>query len=221
MLNAKQLKAKYDSDYRDGKFGGPAYTHRWIIDIMRPKAGGRLLDIGCGQGHLLARAAEAGMSTYGIDISGEAIKRARENSPSSTLVCGDAHGLIWDDGYFDYITNIGSLEHFLEPERCLGEMRRVLKAGGRACIMLPNAHYYRHLINKALKKKEPTSYQEIERFAPLGEWSRLLEGNGFSVDKIYKYNKFNRSKWLILLRSLTVPLKLSHHFVFMVRKAEA
>jgi ubiquinone/menaquinone biosynthesis C-methylase UbiE len=220
MSTTNTSKVRYEKDYKDGKFGGPAYTHRWIIELLKPRAGGRLLDVGCSQGNLLAEASRAGLETYGVDISDEAIKRARENSPSSETVCGDAHKLAWGDGYFDYITNIGSLEHFLEPEKCLKEMKRVLKPGGKACIMLPNLHYYRHVINKAFKNEEPTSYQEIERFASLDEWSGMLRDNGFEVEKVHKYNKFNRSKWLILLRSIVVPLKLSHHFVFICGKGE-
>lgn len=211
-------KAKYEADYADGKFGGPDYTHQWILKLLRPEKNKRLLDIGCSQGYLVGEAGKLGLATFGVDISEEAIKIARKNSPSSEIICADAHALKWKDEYFDYITNIGSLEHFENPEECLNEMKRVIKRDGVACIMLPNLYYYRHIINKVLRKEDPTSYQAIERFASLGEWSKMLEDNGFKIKKVYKYNKFNRSRLLVLIRSIVVPLFLSHHFVFMCAK---
>ena len=58
----------------------------------------------------------------------------------------------------------------------------------------------------------------IERFASLSEWTEMLDDNGFIVEKVYKYNKFNRNKLLVFLRSLMIPVQLSHHFVFICRK---
>lgn len=217
-ISASDIKIAYNRDYRDKKFGGPDYTHKWILKLLHPYKGKRLLDIGCGQGMLLKEAERLGLVTYGIDISSEAIKIAKENSPSSQIVCDDAHRLLWQDDYFDYITNIGSLEHFGEPKACLKEMKRVMKDDGRACLMLPNLYYYRNIINKLFHGKEPTSYQVIERFTSLKEWAKLIEDSGFKIDKIYKYNKFNRPKWLIFIRSIIIPLYFSHHFLFICSK---
>jgi len=158
------------------------------------------------------------LDTCGIDISSEATKAAKINSPLSEIVCNDAHDLKWADNHFDYITNIGSLEHFHDPDGCLREMKRVLKPAGLVCIMLPNLYYYRHIINKTLKNEDPTSYQEIERFASLKEWKQFLEKNGFVITRVHKYNKFNRSKAMVFIRSFLIPIYLSHHFVFMCRK---
>jgi len=213
------IKARYDKDYKDRKFGGEGRTPKWILELLSPVKGSRLLDIGCGQGFLLKEAQRLGLASYGIDISSEAIKLAGVNSPSSEVVCGDAHRLDWDDDYFDYITNIGSLEHFEKPELCLKEMKRVINKDGKACVMLPNLYYYRHIIDKLLSNKAPTSYQAIERFASLGRWTAFIEDNGFRIERVYKYNKFNRPKWFILLRSLVIPLRLSHHFVFICRRS--
>ena len=220
LISIEDVTAGYDRDYRDKKLGGPDFTHEWILKLLRPKTGKRLLDIGCGQGLLLKEAERLGLVTFGIDISSEAARLARENSPSSDISCGDAHRLGWEDGYFDYVTNIGSLEHFHHPELCLREMHRVMADGGRACVMLPNIHYYRHVINKFLRKKEPTSYQTIERFATLGEWSKLLEDNRLRIIDVHKYNKFNRPKFMVLLRTLIIPTYLSHHFVFLCSKKQ-
>ena len=218
MKQVEEIAASYDRDYRDGKFGGPGLTHRWILKLLSPEAGKRLLDIGCAQGYLLKEAGAAGLATYGIDISSEAVNTARGNSPSSEIRCADACRLDWEDGYFDYITNIGSLEHFREPALCLYEMRRVMKEDGMACIMLPNLYYYRNVLDKLFMKKEPTSHQLIERFASLGEWSRFIENSGLSIQRVHKYNKFNRPALSRFLRSVFIPAGFSHHFAFICKK---
>jgi len=218
MKNTQESKNSYNRDYKDGKFGGPSFTHRWILDLLKVKPETTLLDIGCGQGLLLYEAQKKGLKTHGIDISDEAVNTARTNSPQSEIMCGNATKLPWGNNTFDYITNIGSLEHFDNPESCLAEMKRTLKPEGEAAVMLPNLYYYRHIFDKFLKGKNPTSYQTIERFAKRTVWHDFLEQNGFKVKRIHKYNKFNRSKFEIWLRSVVVPLDLSHHFVFICKK---
>ena len=218
MKSIKEVKTSYDRDYKDGKFGGPSLTHRWILDLLKVKPEKKLLDIGCGQGLLLHEAQKKGLKTYGIDISSEAVKLARVNSPESDLVCGDAAKLPWENAKFDYITNIGSLEHFRDPEGCLSQMKRTLKPEGEAVVMLPNLYYYRHIMDKLFRGKNPTSYQAVERFAKRTVWQDLLEKNGFKVERVHKYNKFNRNRFMIWLRTITVPLDFSHHFVFICKK---
>ena len=69
MLTTDEIKREYDRDYRDRKFGGPDYTHKWIPKLLCPDKGKRLLDIGCSQGYLMAEAGKLGLLTFGIDIS--------------------------------------------------------------------------------------------------------------------------------------------------------
>ena len=97
-------------------------------------------------------------------------------------------------------------------------MRRTLRPDGEAAVMLPNLYYYRYILDKIFKAKNPTSYQTIERFAKRRVWQDLLEKNGFKIDKIYKYNKFNRSRLMVWIRNIIIPLELSHHFVFICSK---
>lgn len=210
--------ADYNKSFQDKKFGGPGSIHGWILDLLDVKPGRTLLDIGCGQGLLLREADKRGLKTWGIDIAGEACDISRINSPNSEIICGNAQILPWQGDFFDYITNIGSLEHFLDPESSLIHMRRTLKQDGRAALMLPNLYYYRYLLDRFFKGKEPTSYQLIERFAKRKVWQDLLERNGFKITRIHKYNKLNRSKLMVWIRNVLIPLDFSHHFVFILSK---
>ena len=218
MVSINEVKTRYDQDYKDGKFGGPGFLHRWILDLLSIEDSKNLLDIGCGQGFLLREARARGLKTFGIDVSKEAVAIAKRNSPDSVIICDNAEKLSWQDNSFDYITNIGSLEHFLSPENCLKEMRRTLKPDGEAVIMLPNLYYYRHILDKIFKGKSPTSYQAVERFEKRKVWQDFLDKNGFQIISVHKYNKFNRKKLMVWIRSIIIPIDFSHHFVFICRK---
>ena len=52
-----------------------------LIEKLDPKPGERVLDLGCGTGHLTAQIAERGAETIGIDSSASMIAQARQNYP--------------------------------------------------------------------------------------------------------------------------------------------
>ena len=97
----------------------------------------RLLDVGCGTGHLL-RMIGAALPTeaklFGIDLSPHYVARAREVLPRDldfSLVCDNAEKLPFTDGSFDAVTSVYLL-HEVPPEvrsRILSEMARVARPG--------------------------------------------------------------------------------------------
>jgi ubiquinone/menaquinone biosynthesis C-methylase UbiE len=98
----------------------------------------RLLDVGCGTGHLLrmlGAALPAEAKLYGIDLSPHYVARAREVLPRDldvSLICDNAEKLPFSDGSFDAVTSIFLL-HEVPAEvraRILGEMSRVARRGG-------------------------------------------------------------------------------------------
>jgi S-adenosylmethionine decarboxylase len=78
----------------------------------------------------------------GIDISKPTIERARDEFRGAPLcVAGaDVRALPFQDGSFDAIYSMGTIEHFAETEQAVGELLRVLKPGGRAIVGVPNRH---------------------------------------------------------------------------------
>ena len=57
-----------------------------LIDLLDPQPGERILDLGCGTGHLTAKIAERGAEVIGLDASASMIAQARQNYPKLKFV---------------------------------------------------------------------------------------------------------------------------------------
>jgi 2-polyprenyl-3-methyl-5-hydroxy-6-metoxy-1,4-benzoquinol methylase len=117
-----------------GKMSGdPAYAA--VIDLMGPRKQGRLLDIGCGEGHLLALVcvARPGISLYGVDHDTSRVQRARQamaGQPDWELVAGDARQLTLPRA--DVIACLDVL-HYMPPaeqDELLARLAALLEPGG-------------------------------------------------------------------------------------------
>jgi SAM-dependent methyltransferase len=96
----------------------------------------RVLEVGCGGGNVLERVPGR---RVGIDLSPFILKKARARLGHDALLArGDAMALPFADGAFDRVFCSEVLEHVLEPEAVVREMRRVLAAGGHAVVSVPN-----------------------------------------------------------------------------------
>lgn len=113
-----------------------------LLDILRKAGHGdfrdaNLLDVACGGGYFIKHAGKAFRFVVGCDISRAALCEAYQHSPSSLVVQANAESLPFADAHFDYVTCLGSLEHFLAPGRALLEMQRVIKPNGSLLILVP------------------------------------------------------------------------------------
>jgi SAM-dependent methyltransferase len=114
------------------------------ISVMWLHAGarGRLLDIGSGDGWLVAHMRELGWDAEGLDFDAGAIRAAR--SRGVVVHQGSLHEQRFPDRSFDAITMSHSIEHLHDPLAWLQETRRVLKQGGRLAIATPNSRSLSH-----------------------------------------------------------------------------
>lgn len=103
-------------------------------------SGKRLLEVGFGTGTDLLQFARGGASVTGVDITPRSIELARRRfdlyALSGEFMIGDAENLCFPDESFDVVYSFGVLHHTPDTERAIGEVHRVLRAGGEAVIML-------------------------------------------------------------------------------------
>jgi SAM-dependent methyltransferase len=123
-------------------------------------AGRKVLDVGAGNGYVLARYARRGAAAFGVDLTSTAIDLCRRRFAIEGLegrfLVGSAESLPFADETFDCVCSMGVLHHTPDVSGALGELRRVLRPRGRLIVMV----YHR---NSALYRL---------RFAAL----RLLQG---------------------------------------------
>jgi SAM-dependent methyltransferase len=99
------------------------------------------LELGCGTGLFLSRAAASGAAIHAVDLSVDLLDKAREKTkglPLVTLSRGNAEALPFRDSSFDAVYG-SSILHHLDLDAALAELRRVLKPGGRLVFAEPNA----------------------------------------------------------------------------------
>jgi len=107
----------------------------------------KIFDGGCGDGlTLLTFMKEFGCEGYGIDISDEALMKAKANfkeeSKKIDLQKGDVRALPYENYYFNVCLSFGVIEHFLDYEKAVQEIYRVLKPGGVAVFVQPHLYSF-------------------------------------------------------------------------------
>jgi SAM-dependent methyltransferase len=158
-----------------------------------PKAGGRTLDVGCGEGRIGRWLADAGHRLTGIDSSPTLAGLAREAGGYEEVVCADAAALPWPADEFDLAVAFMSLQDMADPAAVIGEIARVLEPGGALCMAIvhplnrPAAHfedYFReHRFSEALTRAELTmKFEGVDR--PLEDYTRALFDSGFVIDEL-------------------------------------
>jgi len=96
-----------------------------------------ILDLGCGDGHILRTLRSAGYRhLHGLDISEYAIRRLR--GEGIQMHRGRLPHIPLPDDTFDVVIASQVLEHVIRRGRFVKEIRRVLKPGGLACVFVPD-----------------------------------------------------------------------------------
>jgi ubiquinone/menaquinone biosynthesis C-methylase UbiE len=127
----------YMSLYRDRR----VQRDREIAGAL-PDPIGSVLDIGCGQGDLLAQLSPRAQTVVGTDLVDVMVETARANLrdyANVRVLAAPAEDLPFPDQSIDAAILADVIEHLLEPIGCLKEIRRVLKPGGLLVITTPNA----------------------------------------------------------------------------------
>ena len=190
IQSQQEIKDWYDNVYKEGDIRDNEKLYDWIIKLISPTPGKTFLDVACGGGWMLRAASKRQLKTYGLDISSNAVEKAKNLSPKFEVTVGSGESLPYPDNFFDYVTCLGSLEHFIHPNIGAKEIYRVLKPTGVFAILLPNKFQFGEIIKVLFTGDSSEQWQIVERAATKIEWQKFLNKNGLKVDKIYNYNKY-------------------------------
>jgi len=231
IYTTEELRLAYNALYEHSELTQMESYYLWIFALLSPTPGERFLDVACGRGGLMQVAKEKGYRIYGVDLSDVAVRSANIRLGSTLAIVADGEALPFPNNTFKFVTSLGSIEHYLHPDRGIAEIARVLSPTGKACILLPNSYSLLENIWRVLLTGDIGDQgQPIERYATRRQWERMLVENGLEIYKVIRYNfPFPRTKrdwwwylkhprkllWLAI--SLFVPFNLSSCFVFLCR----
>jgi ubiquinone/menaquinone biosynthesis C-methylase UbiE len=134
--------AGYDARYQENSPGGLAFRIRkqHVLELF-DKAGGTVLDVGCGTGVIVDELLELGCHYTGVDPAAGMIDNAKKlhaGKDKAEFAVGSAEVIEYPDESFDAVICMGVIERVGDYEKALGEMVRVLKPGGTLMVTTPN-----------------------------------------------------------------------------------
>lgn len=163
-----------------------------LIELLDPRAGERILDVGCGTGHLTARIAEVDTEVLGIDASPTMIEQARKNYPLLRFEVLDALEMDLSN-QFDAVFSNAALHWITEPEIAASRIIDALKPGGRLVAefggkgnigaIVTAIHDARKQIGAPVIDDEPWYFPSAD------EYALLLESLGFMVKSAQLFNR--------------------------------
>jgi SAM-dependent methyltransferase len=178
-MNERSSAARpYGEDYyaRHGLAGDrPAlWWYARMIRRLRPQ-GGKLLDFGCGTGHLLRRLSDH-FEAYGYDGSAEARGLCRLTAPDA-VVLEEWESL--PEASLECIVSLHTLEHLPQPRPVLEQLTRRLAPGGLLLFVVPNPGGFGHRLklNQWFAYRDPTHCSVLSS----GEWLTMARRVGLTV----------------------------------------
>jgi ubiquinone/menaquinone biosynthesis C-methylase UbiE len=209
-FDPRKMKERFDRDalgwrekYRwriHNPFGynSKAYRKKRALEMLG-NGRGVLLDLGCGPGAFFEDLCSHGFFTIGVDFSYEMISLARRVAKgccSAGVVQADALLLPFRERSFDGLIAVGLLEYLPEDDGMLGEIRRVLKPGGRAILTVRNQRCserrrwkrYARVFKKSFAEKH--YYREHD----LQALEEVILGHGF-VNVTKRFSHFYPLPW--------------------------
>jgi SAM-dependent methyltransferase len=208
--SATDCAGSYNELHTEGHLRQRDSLYKWVLHQLRPQAGQMLLDVSCGQGMLVRWAAKQGLRVIGLDLSYSALAMAVPQAPSALITLADAERLPFPDNQFDYVTNLGSLEHYFHPHWAVRETARVLRADGLGLFHLPNTFGLLGNILHVWRTGDVfDDGQPLQRYGTYVQWRRLLEMNGLRVIRTVKFERAGPRTWQDLCWFALRPHKLA------------
>jgi len=200
----RDIAGFYNHEYHAGT--GRTHGHQYTDLLARtcPQTGDYVLDIACGTGAWLAVAGQQGAGIFGVDISETALKICKVRLPGAGICASLGEKLPFPGRCFDVITCLGSLEHFLDQEQALQEIRRIARETARIVILVPNAGFLTYRVG-LFKGTEQSRVRETIR--SIDEWRALFDQAGLAVSEMWADLHVINRDWILRGKWYRIPLR--------------
>jgi len=149
-----------------------------LIEMLAPRPGERIVDLGCGSGQLTAKIAESGAEVIGLDRSEEMIAEAGRNFPALRFNVADATNFIVDTPV-DAVFSNAVLHWVKDADRVAESVAQALRPGGRFVVEMGGKGNVQTIIDAVREIAGPVETPWY--FPSIGEYASLLERHGFEI----------------------------------------
>ncbi len=212
------MKARAHDEVVNDQFGPQAaayvssLVHAEGEDLERLEAAaaarrpGRALDLGCGGGHASYRIAPHAGTVIACDLSGamlDAVTAEAERRGLANIMTAKAAAerLPWPDKSFDLVTSRFSAHHWGDLAGGLGEMRRVLAAGGTMVlidVVAPEAPLLDTWLQTMELLRDPSHVRDYR----VSEWRRLIREAGLKEAALERFRlRLDFASWIQRIRT--------------------
>lgn len=166
-----------------------AFVHQLgagVVELLAPQPGERVLDVGCGTGHLTRKIADAGAEAVGVDASAAMVAEARRNFPELRFEVADATTMRFDEP-FDAIFSNAALHWVKPPEAAIERMAAAMKPGGRLVVEFGGKGNVKGVLDAASAAGREVGVNidhanYFNYFPSISQYATLLEQRGFEVN---------------------------------------
>ncbi len=184
---------KWDAEFYDKRHAFVFQYGQELVEWLDPQPGERILDLGCGMGHLTDTIAQSGCDVIGIDASPEMVAQAAHTFPDLSFEVGDAADFNFEQP-FDAIFSNATLHWVLDHKAAIACMFDQLKPGGRLVLEMGGAGNIEHILMQLRAELGARGYAaqrdlQLWYFPSLGAYAAALEAAGFQVKIAQHYDR--------------------------------
>jgi trans-aconitate methyltransferase len=156
-----------------------------VVELLAPRPGERILDLGCGDGALTAKLASMGCDVVGVDASAQQIEAAQRLGLDARVMSGEA---LTFDNEFDAVFSNAALHWMRNPARVIAGVHRALKPrgrfvaelGGQGCVAT-----IKNALVASLDRRGIDGAAAVPWYFPTVEdYSQHLTSGGFEINYI-------------------------------------
>lgn len=166
-----------------------------LVSLLAPRAGERVLDLGCGSGDLTRAIAESGAEAWGVDASADMVAQARAKHPNVPFVVMDGQALTYE-AELDAVFSNAALHWMPRAEDVARGVARALRSGGRFVAEFGgarNVQTVREALSTALTEHGLHAHGAPAWYFPsVAEYARVLDGAGLFVHSAHWFERPTR-----------------------------
>lgn len=180
-----EFKNQWNAELYDRQHSFVSELATDLVELLSPKPGQCILDLGCGTGHLTHKIASRGAAVIGIDGAPTMIEQALHNYPQIDFSVVDAREMAFTEK-FDTVFSNAVLHWIKEAEEVIIGIKKALKPGGRFVAEFGGKGNVKAIItalDHALQKAGYPADITLNSwyFPSIGEYGSLLEKHGLQL----------------------------------------